>query len=681
MRQGARISVVIPALNEERSVGSVLDAIPDWVDEVVVSDNGSTDRTAAVAAAHGARVVPEPRRGYGQACLTGIAAVSKPDIVVFLDADFSDHPDEMDRLVDPILRDEVDMVIGSRIRGTRERGALTPQARFGNCLSCALIRAFWGVRFSDLGPFRAIRFSTLRRLDMRDTNFGWTVEMQVKAAAHGVRSAEVPVSYRRRIGASKISGTVRGVILAGSKILYTIMRAVLQPSRNRAVGAREMLCVFTRYPEAGTTKTRLIPAFGAESAACLQHAMTAHVLGAAAGIAHVRKACVEVRYEGGDESRMRESFGDGFSYRRQGDGDLGERMGRCAREGFESGAESVVIVGSDIPGVDADILTKAFDALRNHDLVIGPATDGGYYLIGLRREVPELFVDMPWGTEHVLRRTMDAAEGLGMAVALLPEFADVDRPEDLDLLERSWGKERLAEALGKITIVIPTLNEVDCLDATLKPLLGENPVGEVIVVDAGSVDGTAEKARACGAKVLIAEPGRARQMNAGAAEATGSILVFLHADTHLPARFQHSVRDALRKPGIAAGAFQFRLDDEGSGSRVLEWFTNWRARALQMPYGDQVLFMKTETFRALGGFPDLPIMEDFEMVRRLKRRGRVSIVPVPAVTSARRWRKRGILKTTFLNQLVIAAYYLGVSPRTLARWYRGSMVRDEAFPV
>jgi rSAM/selenodomain-associated transferase 2/rSAM/selenodomain-associated transferase 1 len=467
---------------------------------------------------------------------------------------------------------------------------------------------------------------------------------------------------------SKISGTARGVILAGTKILYTIMRAALQPSRNRAVRAREKVCVFTRYPEAGVTKTRLIPALGAESAACLQHAMTAHLLCAAA-VANVRNACVEVRFEGGDEARMRESFGDAFSYRRQGDGDLGERMGRCARESLESGVESVVIVGSDIPGVGADILTKAFDALRNHDLVIGPATDGGYYLIGLRREVPELFADMPWGTAHVFRRTMDTAEGLGMAVSLLPELDDVDRPEDLELLERSWGKDRLADALGRITIVIPTLNEVGCLDATLKPLLGANPVGEVIVVDAGSVDGTAEKARACGAKVIATSAGRAHQMNAGAAEATGSILVFLHADTRLPDRFQHSIRDALRKPGVAAGAFQFRLDDRGRGYRVLEWLTNWRARTLQMPYGDQALFMKAETFRALGGFPDLPIMEDFEMVRRLKRRGRVSIVPMPAVTSARRWQKRGIIRTTILNQVVIAGYLLGVSPQTLARWY------------
>lgn len=229
MRQHARIAVIIPALNEERAIGHVLEAVPAWVDDVIVADNGSHDQTVVVAQSHGARVITEPRRGYGSACLAGIAALSAPDIVVFVDGDFSDHPDEMDSLVDPILRQEADLVIGSRIRGRAEPGALTPQARFGNWLACLLIRVFWGVNYSDLGPFRAIRFSTLQKLNMQDTNFGWTVEMQVKAAAMCVPSTEVAVSYRRRIGASKISGTVRGVILAGTKILYTIFRAALWP--------------------------------------------------------------------------------------------------------------------------------------------------------------------------------------------------------------------------------------------------------------------------------------------------------------------------------------------------------------------------------------------------------------------------------------------------------------------
>jgi len=227
MRNGARVSVVIPALNEERSVAQVIAAVPEWVDEVIVADNGSTDGTAEVARRHGARVVAESRRGYGSACLAGIAAVDEPDIVVFLDADLSDRPDEMRRLVDPIAAGDADMVIGSRVLGPCEPGALGPHVRFGNALACALMRLFWRVHYTDLGPFRAIRRSTLDALGMQDRGYGWTVEMQIKAAASHYRVRDVPVSYRKRIGQSKISGTVRGVLGAGTKILWTIFRSAL----------------------------------------------------------------------------------------------------------------------------------------------------------------------------------------------------------------------------------------------------------------------------------------------------------------------------------------------------------------------------------------------------------------------------------------------------------------------
>jgi len=223
MRNGARISVIIPALDEEASIGCVLDAIPAWVDEAIVVDNGSSDRTAAVAAEHGARVLTERRRGYGAACLTGIAGLDpRSDVVVFLDGDYSDHPEEMDRLVDPIVAGAADLVIGSRVLGQRDPGALTPQARFGNWLSCELMHLIWRHRYTDLGPFRAIGRPALQRLGMRDTDYGWTVEMQLKALRHRLRVLDTPVSYRRRIGRSKVSGTLRGVVGAGTKILWTI---------------------------------------------------------------------------------------------------------------------------------------------------------------------------------------------------------------------------------------------------------------------------------------------------------------------------------------------------------------------------------------------------------------------------------------------------------------------------
>lgn len=223
----AAIDVLIPARNERASLPRVLADLPrERLRRVVVVDNASTDGTGALAAAAGAEVPREERPGYGSACLCGIhfLAEDPPDVLVFLDADYSDHPEELPRLVRPIAAGEADLVIGSRVLGERQRGALLPQARFGNWLACRLIHLLYGLRFTDLGPFRAIRWDALERLGMRDRDFGWTAEMQVKAARRGMRVVEVPVSYRRRIGRSKITGTVRGTVLAGYKIVWTILR-------------------------------------------------------------------------------------------------------------------------------------------------------------------------------------------------------------------------------------------------------------------------------------------------------------------------------------------------------------------------------------------------------------------------------------------------------------------------
>lgn len=222
-----KVGVVIPALNEAEALPVVLEAIPAWVAHVVVADNGSSDGTGDVARACGAIVVREPVRGYGRACLTALAAMPPVDIVVFLDGDASDVPGEMGSLVAPIAEGRAAMVIGSRTTGQRELGSLTPQQVFGNALACGLIQLVWGQRYTDLGPFRAIEARALRRLAMSDTDYGWTVEMQVRAAKLGLAIAEVPVSYRRRIGVSKVSGTIRGVIGAGTKILYVIGRETL----------------------------------------------------------------------------------------------------------------------------------------------------------------------------------------------------------------------------------------------------------------------------------------------------------------------------------------------------------------------------------------------------------------------------------------------------------------------
>ncbi|MCF8257688.1 MAG: glycosyltransferase family 2 protein [Flavobacteriales bacterium] len=231
MKHRPIIDIIIPAFNEEKAIGNVLDDIPaHLVREVIVCNNNSTDRTAEVARAHGATVVHQPLRGYGNACLKGLEHIAAkdtpPDIVVFLDGDHSDHPGQLAELIAPISDDGVDLVIGSRVLGRADKGSLTPQQRFGNWLATLLIRILYGVRYTDLGPFRAIQYDSLLALHMADRNYGWTVEMQVKAAKLGLTSVEVPVNYRVRIGQSKVSGTLRGTVGAGYKILLTVFRHV-----------------------------------------------------------------------------------------------------------------------------------------------------------------------------------------------------------------------------------------------------------------------------------------------------------------------------------------------------------------------------------------------------------------------------------------------------------------------
>ncbi|YAF94760.1 MAG: TIGR04283 family arsenosugar biosynthesis glycosyltransferase [Nodularia sp. CChRGM 3473] len=225
-----------------------------------------------------------------------------------------------------------------------------------------------------------------------------------------------------------------------------------------------------------------------------------------------------------------------------------------------------------------------------------------------------------------------------------------------------------------ISIIIPTFNEAKNIQAAIACTQPSTNV-EVIVVDGGSQDDTVSIAESLGVKVISSSPGRAMQMNAGAMAASGEILLFLHADTQLPLGFDVMIRTAVPQPGIVAGAFALRIDAPVLALRWVEWGVNWRSHFCQMPYGDQAIFLKKAVFQQIGRFPELPILEDFELMRRLKRTGRIVILPIPVITSARRWLQKGVLQTTLLNQIVIVAYFLGVAPERIRSWYRREKFR------
>ena len=227
------VDVIIPAFNEEESIGRVIGHLPaELTRKIIVANNGSTDNTKKVALESGATVVDQTQKGYGNACLKAMEYINNlpthPDILVFIDGDFSDYPEQLSHVILPITNDDYDMVIGSRVLGKREKGALLPQQRLGNAIACSLIKLFYGYSFTDLGPFRAIRYQKLLQLDMQDRNFGWTVEMQIKAAKQRLKCTEVAVDYRKRIGQSKVSGTFKGSIKAGYKILWTLFKYILK---------------------------------------------------------------------------------------------------------------------------------------------------------------------------------------------------------------------------------------------------------------------------------------------------------------------------------------------------------------------------------------------------------------------------------------------------------------------
>jgi hypothetical protein len=408
-------------------------------------------------------------------------------------------------------------------------------------------------------------------------------------------------------------------------------------------------------------------ALGAEGAVALHRRLVLRTLRTAHALCQSQNIELEIRFAGDGGHAMRHWLGDGWLCRPQCDGDLGQRMAGAFADSFREGSPATAILGSDCPSLTPEVLAAAFESLKTNPVVIGPATDGGYYLIGLIRAVPELFQGVAWGTETVLAQSLEILRRIGHPPALLQPLDDLDRPEDLAAWRQLVADED-AE-VSRVTVIIPAMNEARQIATTLQSVRAGRP-HEIIVVDGGSTDHTSAIAKAAGAAVIESKPGRARQMNAGAARATGNVLLFLHADTLLPDHWTRVVAETLEKPGVVAGSFAFRIAEEFAGRRWVEWTVNLRSRWFQNPYGDQTQFLRRALFEELGGFVDLPILEDWELNRRLRRRGRVVTSSLSAITSGRRWRKLGVIRTTLVNRMMIAGYHLGVCPHKLARFYR-----------
>jgi len=342
-------------------------------------------------------------------------------------------------------------------------------------------------------------------------------------------------------------------------------------------------------------------------------------------------------------------------------------------QAFHSGAERVLVVGSDCPRLSAPLLRDALVRLGGADMVLGPAHDGGYYLIGLNRTsaaraLPAVLRDVPWGTDEVLARTLELGRSAHLNVALLEKLPDVDRPEDLADAWSALSRAHIDETT-RVSVIIPALNDEGLLGAAIASARSAGAF-EILVVDGGSTDATREAAAAAGARVLDGAAGRARQMNLGASVAKGDVLLFLHADTVLPAGACALVARALSDARTVAGGFSFDVPKDARHSALISNTGRLRSGLGGLPWGDQALFTTCDTFAELGGFPEQPTMEDYEFVRRLKRFGTVVTLRERAISSARAWEEHGLLRPTLTNLAVIVAYEFGADRARISRWRR-----------
>jgi rSAM/selenodomain-associated transferase 1 len=439
------VSVIIPAIDEEQSIGAVIEAIPrDAVGEVVVVDGGSRDATRDVARERGARIVSEPLRGYGRACARGVFE-ARGEIVVFLDADGASDPRDIPALVAPIAEGSADLVLGSRLGPGRAAAVLSAamplHQRLGNRLAALLIRVRHGVPVTDLSPFRAVRRAMLLALPIEDVTFGWPTEMIVNAARAKWRIIEVPVSCRPRSGGrSKVSGTLRGATLAAVRIFGAILGPA-RVGRSEAAGDPEavaptreasVVVVMAKRPVPGKTKTRLCPPLTPLEAAELYEALLKDTMELVSGLRAVETAVAVSPRSAVDE--MRRMAPRGARMLAVEGADIGECLRGATEQLFAEGFTRVVAVNSDGPTLPAEYIERAVEMLTHSDVVLGPAEDGGYYLIGMRHQQPGLFTDIEWSSSRVAVQTLERAAAAGLVVAQLPSWYDVDTPAELERL-------------------------------------------------------------------------------------------------------------------------------------------------------------------------------------------------------------------------------------------------------
>ncbi len=460
----SKTTIIIPALNEGPVIGGVVRRLLDCaslreagITDIVVVDNGSDDDTAAQARAAGARVVSEPQRGYGRACHAGVLASPDAEIILQMDGDGSDLPDDIVRVWEWVRDGRADLAMGSRTQGGAERGALTPQQRAGNAVGAAILRSLYGLRLSDIGPLRAIRRDALEQMDMREMTYGWSAEMLAKAGRLGLRVAEVPVGYARRAGGqSKVAGTLSGTLRASWRILYTLgrYRRWVAPellgddgdrtrkARNSTKGSegqgerqiRQALFIVARLPVVGQTKTRLGNVIGHAAATALYRAFLADI-GRRFSTAAARDGYDLWWYYAAPAEASAADFAAevpaGGRLLRQGEGDFGARLWAGFAALHEQGYERIVVLSSDSPHVPAAWVSKAFAALAADDVVIGPADDGGYYLLGQRGTPTDLFSGITMSTARVCAQTVALAQERGLDIAHLPTTFDIDEAADL----------------------------------------------------------------------------------------------------------------------------------------------------------------------------------------------------------------------------------------------------------